>query len=326
VARRKQARTHGILAIDKAPGMTSRQVVNRVSGLLEEKRCGHAGTLDPDASGLLVIAFGEATKVVRWLVDASKAYHTNIVFGTATSSDDASGTVVKTVALARPLGREQLLRKAQRELGLIDQVPPAVSALKRDGVRDHERVRRGEAIDRPPRPVRLDAVELVEHGQSEATFVLRCGAGFYVRAWARDLGNAMASAAHVSGLRRLSASGLDAKEAITLEELEDMTLEQRQGRMLPIGTTLSRLMPLVDVDEPTALALQNGQTPAFDGLPPTGNLASAVLVRRAGDHRLVCVASLQRRTVMDEDGEASGDGSELELKVVRGFRGDVALR
>ena len=147
MAKRKAATIHGILAINKPAGPTSRAVLNEVARLFGERRCGHAGTLDPAATGVLVVAFGEATKVVRWLVEGGKSYRAVVQFGQQTSTDDAQGEVVAEAP--RPVVDDvQLLAAARRDLGSFAQMPPSVSALRRDGVRDHERARRGEVVER----------------------------------------------------------------------------------------------------------------------------------------------------------------------------------
>ncbi len=289
MSKRKRPTVHGILAVNKPAGSTSRAVLNRISRLYGERRCGHAGTLDPDATGVLVIAFGEATKVVRWLVEGDKSYRAEVLFGSATDSDDAAGEVIATAPLPVDFGADLLKTAIHREPGDLDQVPPAISALRRDGVRDHVRVRRGEVVERPPRRVRLDGVELVDCQGDRATFDVHCGPGFYVRAWARDLGEALGSAAHLVALQRRQASTIALHETLSMEQLEQMSGEQLQAALLPVGLVLTRRLPSLTVDPAVELQLRQGKRPLVPW-PSQEPDAEALLVCGGEDERLICVA------------------------------------
>ncbi len=271
MAQRRPAQVHGVLCIDKPLGWTSRDVVNKVGHLLGERRCGHAGTLDPDASGLLLIAFGEAGKAVRWLQDCPKTYETEVRFGTATSTDDAAGETIRTAAvpeLTQATVQAALVRLIGRDLdtpGEIDQVPPQVSALLQDGVRDYVRVRRGEIVDRPARAVWLGEVRVLSVQTPVVRLRVTCGAGFYIRSLARDLGEAMATAAHVETLRRVHGGGFDVEEALTIEALLALEPDQRRQCVVAVVPALKRLLPFVAVDAATALELRQGKTPVMPG-------------------------------------------------------------
>lgn len=261
MAKRKPAEVHGVLCLDKPLGMTSRTALNRASRLLHEKRAGHAGTLDPDASGVLLLCFGEATKAVRWLMDAPKSYETTVRFGTATLSDDAASPVVRTADV--PVLTLETVTAALPHPGWIQQVPPAVSALQQDGVRDHERVRRGEIVEREARPVQLHAVEVLGIQDADVRLRVTCGSGFYVRALARDLGEALGSAAHVIELRRTAGASFEVRDAWTLEELEGMEEEQRLATLVPVEVALGRVLPMLQVDAATEVMLRQGKLPAL---------------------------------------------------------------
>ncbi|MBI3178460.1 MAG: hypothetical protein HYZ27_02290 [Deltaproteobacteria bacterium] len=152
--KRKPATVHGVLALDKPLGPTSRNALDQAGRLLGERRAGHAGTLDPAATGLLCLCFGEATKAVTWLMSAPKTYEATLAFGRQTTTDDAQGETVRTAPVPDEL-RQRATLWLRSQIGACEQVPPAVSALQREGVRDHDRVRRGELIERPPRSVKV---------------------------------------------------------------------------------------------------------------------------------------------------------------------------
>lgn len=309
MAHRRPAEVHGIVCVDKPLGWTSRDVVNKLTHLMGERRAGHAGTLDPDASGVLVVAFGEATKSLRWLMDAPKTYETTVRFGTATATDDASGPVVRSAPLPQPWTFEAVLA-ALPQPGVLNQVPPAVSALQRGGVRDHVRVRRGEVVERPPREVQLQSIELLGlEGPHSAQVRLTCGAGFYVRSLARDLGESLGSAAHVVTLRRVSASGFAVADGVSMDTLKAETQEERLEHLLSVVTVLGRVLPIVRVDAAMAAGLRQGKTP----LLPDGAMAEAGEVARPaevlvldGEGAPVCVAM-------------AAAGEPVRLQVVRGF-------
>jgi len=332
MGRRARAKVHGIVAVDKPAGPTSRAVLNRVGRMFSERRCGHAGTLDPSATGVLVVAFCEATKVVRWLVAGGKSYRATVRFGSATDSDDAAGEVIAEAPLPEGLGPDRLLAAVRRELGEFEQLPPVVSALRRDGVRDHVRARRGETVERTLRRVRLDDVRLVSWRDDLAVFELDCGPGFYVRAWARDLGEALGSAAHLVALRRTRASGRHIDDAWTLEELEQMSAEERTAVLLAPGSVLADRLPTLWVDTAVETDLRHGKRPLAPwSLASPG--ADAVMVRSAPDDRLLCIA---RATLEESPADSAADpGEEIvedtgqtlaRLVVIRGFAHDVVVR
>ena len=217
--RRRGLPVSGWLILDKPQGMTSTQAVTKVKRLFDAAKAGHAGTLDPPATGVLPIALGEATKTVPFAVEGLKTYRFTVRFGAETDSDDAEGTFV-TESAARP-ETEAIEAMLPRFTGEISQVPPRFSALKVDGARAYDLARDKEEFELAPRVVSIKRLAFIarpdpDHCQLEA----ECGKGTYVRALARDLGRALGSCAHVEALRRTRVGGFGEEDAVTLAELE----------------------------------------------------------------------------------------------------------
>ena len=211
----------GLLVVDKPSGFTSHDVVAKLRKIYGQRRVGHAGTLDPDATGVLLVGLGRVTRLLRFLQVAGKEYRADVRFGVATSTLDAAGEVLDRQEM--PLGREQVEQAAKRFVGDIEQVPPMVSAIKVGGRRLHDLARRGEEVERAPRPVRIDRleVEAFEPGPYPmATLFVACGSGTYVRTLAADLGTALGGCAHVETLRRLRVGTFGLDDAVTLEAIE----------------------------------------------------------------------------------------------------------
>ena len=249
---------NGWLVIDKTPGMTSTQVVNEVKRVTQAQKVGHGGTLDPLATGILPIALGEATKTVAYIMDARKGYEFTLRFGEARDTDDAAGAVTATSEL-RP-SDEEIRAALPQFIGLIMQVPPRYAAVKVQGERAYDLARRGEIVELAPREIRIDELVLVRRiDLDHAEFRMTSGKGAYVRAIARDLGEALGCHAHVSALRRSEVGSFNASNAVSLDELarivEDDTLPQI---LVPMTTALAGI-PALAVTEPQALRLRSGQ-------------------------------------------------------------------
>jgi tRNA pseudouridine55 synthase len=223
--KREPARLHGLLVIDKPAGFTSHDVVAKIRRITGERKVGHAGTLDPMATGVLPVAVGDATRVIEYLAGASKAYRAEVTFGIATDSLDADGRVTATDP-ALSLDGDALERVVKRFTGPFDQMPPMHSAIKIGGVRLYELARKGEEIERPARPVVVHAIELVAWEPPVATIDVHCSKGFYVRSLARDLGEAVGTVAHLSNLVRLSTGPFTLDDAWTLTELEAFSRDE----------------------------------------------------------------------------------------------------
>ena len=197
---------HGWVVLDKPSGMNSTHAVSRLKRIFNAKKAGHAGTLDPLATGILPIAFGEATKTVPFVQDGEKAYRFTVRWGTETDTDDADGRIAAQSDL-RPAAAE-ILALLPGFIGTILQLPPSYSAIKINGERAYDLARDGEAPVLTPRPVTIHALDLLSAGPDEAVFEARCGKGTYVRAIARDLGRSLGCYGHVSALRRTRVRAL----------------------------------------------------------------------------------------------------------------------
>lgn len=245
---------NGWLCLDKPVGLTSTQALARARRFLGAAKVGHGGTLDPLASGILPLAFGEATKTVAYVMDAQKTYRFTLGWGEQRSTDDAEGDIVATSDI-RP-DRAAVEAILPRFTGLIQQTPPAFSALKVDGQRAYDRARNGEAVDLAPRTVRVDRIVCL--GDNAETFEVTCGKGTYIRSLARDIAVALGTVGHVAALRRLRVGLFDETNARTLADLE---AAQRDGTppeslLLPVKTALAALPVLaLSADEADSLGL-----------------------------------------------------------------------
>jgi len=248
----------GILVIDKPAGMTSHDVVGRVRRVTGERRVGHAGTLDPMATGLLVVLVGPATRLAPYLTSAEKTYEARIVFGAETNTDDADGEVTRTAHVPDEVGDPFFARGTIEALvGTHEQVPPAFSAIKRGGVTAYAAARKGEALQLEPRAIRIDSATLLGVDCSDgctwdAEFTV--SKGTYIRALARDLGCALDTAAHLGALRRTHAGTLTLAGAHTLEEVEATS----DVRALFADPLAALGLPIVHVDAETAARAATG--------------------------------------------------------------------
>jgi tRNA pseudouridine55 synthase len=286
---------HGVLLVDKPAGPTSHDVVLRVRRALRTGSAGHAGTLDPAATGLLVVCLGDALKLQRWLADGDKAYEATVAFGAATDTEDATGEVTER-GDATGL-TEAAVRAALPALtGEIRQVPPMYSAVRVGGRRLHEVARAGETLEREPRTVLVH--ELLLHGLGptgpdglrQAQLTVRCGKGTYVRTLAADLGAALGVPAHLRALRRTASGAFEVGAALALEAVEARAAEGKAGleallaRLVPPAQALP--FPAVEVDAPRARAVTQGKritAPGPEGLcrviGPGGRLVAVAELR-----------------------------------------------
>jgi tRNA pseudouridine55 synthase len=268
MARRKKGRAvHGWLVLDKPAGMTSTQSVGAVRRLYDARKAGHAGTLDPLATGVLPIAFGEATKTMPYAVDGTKHYRFTVRWGAATNTDDAEGETVATSGL-RP-AREAIEALLPSFTGEILQTPPAFSAIKVDGARAYDLAREGEVVELESRPVRIERLTLIEAPDADtATFEARCGKGTYVRALARDMGKVMGCLGHLIALRRTRVSPFEEEQAVSLASLQAAAEEGGEDALmrllLPIEAALQDLAEL-SVGQNDAARLLRGQSVLIRG-------------------------------------------------------------
>ena len=256
---RKGRNISGWLLIDKPSGMTSSTVVNKVRWAFDAKKAGHAGTLDPDATGLLAIALGEATKTIPYVTNANKSYSFCIKMGAATNTDDADGAVIAT-STKRPTDTE-IIEKLKTFQGETMQVPPKFSAVKIDGERAYKLARAGNEVKVSARPLLVSKLILIERPSVDTAILeMTCGKGGYVRAIARDLGDALGCYAHVLNLRRVWAGPFNLKSCITLKTIESFakTLEIDQF-LLPLEEGLTDL-PKGTTNAEGAAKLRNGNS------------------------------------------------------------------
>lgn len=265
--RSKRADVDGWVILDKPVGITSTHAVSRLKRIFNAKKAGHAGTLDPLASGILPVAFGEATKTVPFVQDGEKAYRFTVRWGAETNTDDADGEIVAR-SESRP-EREAIAALLRTFIGTIAQKPPAFSAIKIDGERAYDLAREGETVDLAPRPVTIHDLRIVAHDLNETVFEAACGKGTYVRAIARDLGRALGCFGHVIVLRRTRVGPFSEAEAVPLGALEEPeTAAQSLG---PVEAGLGELTRIL-VDRSDAARLRRGQSMLLRGpdAPPSG--------------------------------------------------------
>ena len=252
--RSTRAEINGWVILDKPVGMTSTHAVARLKRLFNAKKAGHAGTLDPLASGILPVAFGEATKTVPFVQEGEKAYRFTIAWGAESDSDDADGTITQRSDL-RPES-DAICAALPQFIGTIMQRPPAFSAIKIDGERAYDLARDGAPPDLAPRPVTIHSLQLVAAERDQATFEARCGKGTYVRAVARDLGRALGCYGHVAALRRTRVGPFSEADSIPLAQLSE---EMPPDALLRVEAGLMEI-PQIIVDRTAAARLRRGQS------------------------------------------------------------------
>jgi len=260
MARRRQApTTHGIAVVDKPSGVTSHDVVAMLRKRFDERQVGHGGTLDPSATGVLVVAVGHATKLLRFVEKTSKAYVGEIVFGVETDSLDADGVVTATHDMDEVSVVDAQALVDQYLIGDIEQIPPMVSAVKIDGKRLHELAREGIEVDRPPRPVTIHSFTLMPTAEPNVLLAaIECSSGTYVRTLAADLGHLLGGGAHLRNLRRTAVGRFTLGESAAPDDCE----------LLPISEAV-RTLDRVDVAQQVKDFVANGRVlPAWDGEGP----------------------------------------------------------
>ena len=243
----------GWIALDKPTGLTSTQAVSRLKRIYNGKKAGHAGTLDPLASGILPVAFGEATKTVPFVQDGEKAYQFTVRWGAETDTDDSDGHVTLT-SLKRP-ARDEIETATLNFIGDIQQVPPQFSAIKVSGARAYDLAREGGTFELASRHVQIHSLILLDCAPDEARFSMACGKGAYVRAIARDIGRQLGCLGHITSLRRIRVGPFIDSDAYTLDEIENKNMAHEA--LLSVDAGLSAL-PCVKVDRETAARLRRG--------------------------------------------------------------------
>lgn len=289
MSRRKKGQDiSGWIVLDKGLNLTSTDAVTRVRRAFDAKKAGHAGTLDPLASGILPIALGEATKTVAWLMEAEKSYRFTVAWGKSTDTQDREGKVIATSDV-RPV-KADIEAALATFIGEIQQVPPIYSAIKIAGERAYDLARDGETPEMVARPVLLKEATLVDMPDADhATIEIRSGKGFYVRSLARDLATALGAEGHVSALRRTSVGPFHESAAITLEKLVDLChMDAASESLLPVETALDDI-PALAVTRADAARLHRGQAVLLRGRDAP-NTSGTVYVTVAG--RLLALAEI----------------------------------
>jgi tRNA pseudouridine55 synthase len=251
----------GALLLDKPVGISSNAVLQRAKQLLGAAKAGHAGTLDPLASGLLLALFGEATKFAGPLLDSDKEYLATLKLGERTTTGDAEGDVVSK----KDVNTENLPAVLERFRGEIEQVPPMHSALKHKGTPLYRLARRGEEVPRAARPVRISRLELVELALPALVLRVACSKGTYIRVLAEDIGAALGCGAHLSALRRTGSGPFRVEDALTLDALECAPLAERRRSVLPLSELL-RGLPRAELDAAEEARLRQGRALKVGGL------------------------------------------------------------
>lgn len=254
--RKKGNAVHGWVILDKPLGMGSTQAVAAIRRIFDAQKAGHAGTLDPMATGILAIALGEATKTVPYAMDSDKTYRFTATWGESRDSDDAEGKVTGT-STHRP-SRAEIEAMLPRFTGTLNQVPPAYSAIKVDGARAYDLAREGESVVLEPRAVAVFEARLLNAVQDTAEFEIRCGKGTYVRSWVRDIAQALGTLGHVSALRRTRLGSWEEKDAVALDTLTPfMHSPAAFGYLRPLSTALDGI-PALAVSGPDTVRIRSG--------------------------------------------------------------------
>jgi len=299
----------GVLVLDKPRGLSSNTALQHAKRLLQARKAGHTGTLDPLASGLLPLTFGEATKFSADLLDADKEYEACIALGAVTSTGDAEGAVLQRRPVA--VGAAQFEQVLARFRGPQQQVPPMHSALKKDGRPLYELARAGTEVERAPRQIVIHRLQLLQWDELAPCVTVACSKGTYVRVLAQDIGAALGCGAHLQALRRTRVGPLRLEQALALDSLQALALEARRARLLPADALLAGL-PSVRLDAADSARLRHGQRVAQAGAVERLRVYGA-------DGCLLGVGRcaggwLEATRLVAQAGSAAADGIEMHIK------------
>lgn len=287
VPKRVWKRVDGVLLLDKPIGMTSNAALQKARRLFSAAKAGHTGTLDPMATGLLPLCFGEATKFSADLLEADKTYEAELLFGVRTDTGDADGAVIERTDV--DFSACDLLRALAGLRGEIEQVPPMYSALKRDGRPLYELARQGVEVERAARRVTIHELGLLAWSEDRCQLRVRCSKGTYIRVLAEDIGAALGCGAHLVALRRVGVGSLDVAAAVSLESLEALAEEDRMNALSPLDTLLQSL-PRIDLGEDSARRFNHGNPVGV----MSANPVATGLCRVYSESRLLGVGELER--------------------------------
>ena len=267
--KRQKKNINGILLLDKPLGFSSNQALQKIKWLLKAAKAGHTGTLDPLATGLLPLCFGEATKFAHYLTDADKTYVATIKLGITTSTGDAEGAVLSTQPVN--VNQADFVKASQQFIGEISQVPPMYSALKFEGKALYEYARAGVEIERQSRLVTIHSIKIHSFSGDVAVITVMCSKGTYIRTLAEDIGKQLGCGAHLIGLRRIATANYDISQAITIEQFEAMSDEQRLAVLAPADSAVLHL-PAITLEDDSVFYLLQGQAVWRSGAIPAGLL------------------------------------------------------
>ncbi len=306
--RKKGDPISGWINLDKPYGMTSTQAIGKVRRALNAQKIGHAGTLDPLATGVLPIALGEATKTIAFAQDSLKTYSFTVTWGEQRDTDDMEGQVIAS-SYIRP-SKEDIVALLPKYTGDIQQTPPIYSAIKIDGERAYDLARNGEIPEIKPRNVYIEKLELLEAREHEADFEMICGKGTYVRSLARDMGKNLGCEGYISALRRIKVGVFDANDAISLDIISDMDYVcARSEYLLPLQIVLDDI-PALDLTMEETARIRNGQALSFVSKPDFERLTKVGL---GGKNKVIALATHENAPI------ALIEQTRAEIKPVRVF-------
>jgi tRNA pseudouridine55 synthase len=288
-AKRKRVPVHGVLLLDKPAGLSSTQALAKAKWLLNAEKAGHTGTLDPFATGLLPLCFGEATKFAQDLLEADKTYEAIVHLGVTTTTGDTEGEVIGTMPV--DVSEAQIEAVLAKFRGPIKQVPPMYSALKRDGKPLYEYAREGVILDRDAREIVIHALELLSYDAPMLSLRVACSKGTYIRVLGEDIGMSLGCGAHLNALRRTEVGGLTVNQSVTLERFEAISDVARSQALAPVDALLSNF-PTVELNEELARRFLHGQRLSLEkeGIAPPVDTGRVKVVAAGG--RLLGTAHL----------------------------------
>ncbi len=258
-----------MLLLDKPLGYSSNQALQQVKHLLQAAKAGHTGTLDPLATGLLPLCFGEATKFAHYLTEADKVYEATLKLGVTTNTGDAEGQVLSEQAVN--VSAQQFAGACRQFVGEISQIPPMYSALKHEGKALYEYARAGVEIARKPRSVTIQAIEVLDFAGDVAHIRVKCSKGTYIRTLAEDIGAKLGCGAHLIGLRRTATANYQIEQSVSLEQFIAMSAEQQVASLLPADSAVA-VLPAIELDADSAFYISQGQAIWQSGAIPSGLL------------------------------------------------------
>lgn len=270
---------HGLLLLDKPIGISSNAALQKTKRLFNAKKAGHTGSLDPLATGMLPICFGEASKFTQFLLDADKTYETTAKLGVVTDSGDAEGQVIERREI-NDVSLEKINSVLEKFRGAQSQIPPMFSALKQQGKPLYELARAGISVPREPRKVIIHQLDLVDFSGDEMSLIVRCSKGTYIRSLVEDIGLALGCGAHVVVLRRTAVAGFDAEKMVTMDKLLDLSDAKKEKELIeslmPVDSLVSYL-PAIQLNQHDTVAIKKGQS--VKNGDPTNYGSESTLIR-----------------------------------------------